>query len=117
MFTNNQDQAALAEPNSAHELAATSSFSFSNASFLSLLLYVLDSSDGRTLDFVPVDALVELFVDEADEADVVAPDEVQAELDLLGVVRVVGVVDHALDRLSEDLGERGGERREGRRHD
>ena len=69
----------------------------------SCLLYVLDAPYGGTLDLVPADALVERLVDEADEADVVAADQVQAERDLLGVVRVVRVAYDALDRLSEYL--------------
>ena len=67
-------------------------------------LDVLDTPNGRALDFLPVDAVVELFVDESHGADVVAPHNVQAQGDLGRRFEIVGRADDALQRVGQDLG-------------
>jgi hypothetical protein len=64
---------------------------------------VLDASYDRAFDFCPVDAFVELFVHEADGADVVSSNEVQTQRDLGRWFMVVGGSDDALDCAAENL--------------
>lgn len=57
---------------------------------------MLRASNDLAAHLVPVDALIQLLVDQATQRDVVAADQVQAVLNLLAGFRVVGRADDAL---------------------
>jgi hypothetical protein len=65
---------------------------------------VLDTADRGTLDRRPVDGVVKLLIDDADEADVVAADYVEPEGHFHRRLGVLGRADDALNGVLEDLG-------------
>lgn len=63
---------------------------------------VLRTADDVSPNFGPVDALVELLVDQAADDDIVAADEVEAMLDFGAGLRVITRADDALDSRGQD---------------
>lgn len=53
-------------------------------------------------DLFPIDAIVQLFIDQADYGDVVASDQIQAMLDLRTRLWVVGWSDDSFDGFVQD---------------
>jgi hypothetical protein len=64
---------------------------------------MLDPPNHRPLDLRPINAVVKRLVHDADSADVVAPDDVEAERDLGRRLGVIWRADHALDCALQNL--------------
>lgn len=71
-----------------------------SASRVQCRLHVFRAANDRTLHFRPIYALVELLVYQANCADIVAADKVQAQRDLGGGFLIVWLSDDALCRIT-----------------
>lgn len=64
---------------------------------------MLDATNRRTLDLSPVDALIQGFIDQADDTDVISTDNVEAQRCLLAGLIIVWLTYNALHCILKDL--------------
>lgn len=60
---------------------------------------MLCGADSGTSDLRPVDLALDRFVYEADETNIVASDDVEAEGHRLGIIRIIGCADDSLQSI------------------
>jgi hypothetical protein len=60
---------------------------------------MFDSSHNGSPNLRPIDALVQFFIDQAHNGDIVSPDQIQAMRDLARWLRIIWRTDDPLDCL------------------
>lgn len=64
---------------------------------------MLDTANGNTLDLGPVDAVIEGLIDQANETDIVATDDKEAQGSFLAGLSIFRFANDAFNRVLKDL--------------